>query len=84
MKKNEVVWAYEKTCAYARKYAMNNLKELERKYEIKYLAIAENAGVIDSDENKLSLVKRLQANGDQRGIVIDTIVNLTKPRLYNN
>lgn len=84
MGRNEVVRAFEKTRHYARMYVREHCEELERQYGERYLAIAENAGVIDSDENKFLLIKRLQASCDQRGIVIDTIVHLTKPEVSHN
>ena len=84
IRRNEVVKAFEKTSAYARQYVIDPREELERKYGRRFLAIAENAGVIDSDENRFSLIKRLQKSDDQRSILVDNIANLTKPKLYNN
>lgn len=80
----EAFQSFEKTLAYARKYVLNNQEELERKYGERYLAITEEVGVVDSDIDKKSLIKRLQASGGQRGIIIDTIDELTKPRISNN
>lgn len=82
--KNKVVKAFEKTNAYARQYVMDHREELERKYGQRFIAIAENEGIIDSDENRFSLIKRLQKSNDQRSILVDNISNLIKPRIYNN
>lgn len=84
MNRDEVLQAFERTCAYARKYVGDNQEELRKMYGNKYLAIAENIDVIDVDNNKASLIKRLRASSDKRSIVIDNIVNLTKPKPCNN
>lgn len=81
---NKVKNEFEVTRAYARVYVQGNLDQLRSQYGEKYLAIVKDAGVIDSDKSKTSLIKRLQESNNQRGIVIDTIVNFTKPKLSNN
>lgn len=60
------------------------VQELERKYGERYLAITEEIRVVDSDIDKISLIRRLQTSGDQRGIIIENIHELTKPRISNN
>ena len=54
----EAFQEFRKTLAYAMKYVLDNQIELTRKYELKYLAIAEGRGVIDSDEDKKFLILR--------------------------
>jgi len=81
---NEAKQEFVNTLVYARVYVQENLDKLRSQYGERYLAIAKVDGVVDSDEDKSSLIQRLQASNDQRGIVIDTISNLIKPNLSNN
>lgn len=82
--RNEALQEFERTLAYARLYIRDNQEEFKTRYEGRYLAIALNEGVIDSDEDRISLIRRLQVSNDKRSMVIDNIINLTKPKLSNN
>jgi len=81
---NESIRKIVDTIVYARVYVQENLDNLRSQYGERYLAIAHADGVVDSDEDKNSLIQRLQKSNDQRGIIIDTISNLIKPNLSNN
>ncbi len=81
---NEARAMFERTSFYARKYVSQNVDELKRNYGLKYLAIALDEGVVDSDENKFNLIKRLQDKGDERSVILDTIENLLRAKVVNN
>ena len=81
---SEAFLEFKDTIAYAMKYVNENLEELERKYGTRYLAIANKVGFIDSDLNKDTLTERLKSSGEQRPIVINPLINLTKPKISNN
>ncbi len=83
-REQEIVQAFVRLQTYAIRYAASNLEELQRKYGDEYLAISPGAGVIASDRDRHSLVRRLEKSRDQRDVIIDTTDNLIKLDVSRN